>query len=42
MRGAGTIHQPIAILALRTDNSHADVIIADGVQQPHKATDVLE
>ncbi|ESX60315.1 hypothetical protein X760_14270 [Mesorhizobium sp. LSHC422A00] len=30
------------ILALRTDNSHADVIIADGVQQPHKATDVLE
>ncbi|ESZ40088.1 hypothetical protein X732_12750 [Mesorhizobium sp. L2C066B000] len=30
------------ILALRTDNSHADVIIADGVQHPHKATDVLE
>jgi len=30
------------ILALRTDNSYADVVIADGVQHPHKATDVLE
>ena len=30
------------ILALRTDNSHADVVLADGVSHPHKATDVLE
>ncbi|MGX5845853.1 DUF1330 domain-containing protein [Mesorhizobium sp. PL10] len=29
------------ILALRTDNSDADVVIADGVRLPHKATDVL-
>jgi len=29
------------ILALRTDNSQADVVIADGVRHPHKATDVL-
>ena len=31
-----------AILALRTDNSHADVVLAEGVRHPHKATDVLE
>lgn len=31
-----------AILALRTDNSQADVVFADGVEHPHKATDVLE
>jgi uncharacterized protein (DUF1330 family) len=31
-----------AILALRTDNSEADVVFADGVEHPHKATDVLE
>jgi Uncharacterized conserved protein len=30
------------ILALRTDNSHADVVLAEGVRHPHKATDVLE
>jgi uncharacterized protein (DUF1330 family) len=30
-----------AILALRTDNSHSDVVFADGVEHPHKATDVL-
>ena len=30
------------ILALRTDNSYADVVLADGVRHPHKATDVLE
>lgn len=29
------------ILALRTDNSQADVVIAVGVRHPHKATDVL-
>ncbi len=29
------------ILALRTDNSYADVVIADGVRHSHKATDVL-
>ncbi|ANT48553.1 DUF1330 domain-containing protein [Mesorhizobium amorphae] len=31
-----------AILALRTENSQADVIFVDGVEHPHKATDVLE
>ncbi|RJT35200.1 DUF1330 domain-containing protein [Mesorhizobium waimense] len=31
-----------AILALRTENSQADVIFVDGVERPHKATDVLE
>ena len=30
-----------AILALRTDNSQSDVVFADGVEHPHKATDVL-
>jgi uncharacterized protein (DUF1330 family) len=30
-----------AILALRTDNSQSDVIFVDGVEHPHKATDVL-
>jgi uncharacterized protein (DUF1330 family) len=29
------------ILAVRTDNSQADVVITDGVSHPHKATDVL-
>jgi uncharacterized protein (DUF1330 family) len=29
------------ILALRTGNSQSDVIFVDGVQHPHKATDVL-
>jgi uncharacterized protein (DUF1330 family) len=29
------------ILALRTDNSHADVVIVEGVSHPHKAIDVL-
>ncbi len=29
------------ILALRTDNSYADVVLADGVGPAHKATDVL-
>jgi uncharacterized protein (DUF1330 family) len=31
-----------AILTLRTDNSQADVVFADGVEHPHKATDILE
>jgi len=31
-----------AILALRTDNSQSDVVFADGVEHPHRATDVLE
>jgi uncharacterized protein (DUF1330 family) len=31
-----------AILTLRTDNSQSDVVFADGVEHPHKATDVLE
>ncbi|MBZ9857753.1 DUF1330 domain-containing protein [Mesorhizobium sp. CA13] len=31
-----------AILPLRTDNSTADVVFVDGVEYPHKATDVLE
>ncbi|AZO45585.1 DUF1330 domain-containing protein [Mesorhizobium sp. M7D.F.Ca.US.005.01.1.1] len=31
-----------AILALRTGNSVSDVVFADGVEHPHKATDVLE
>ncbi|MFK0692405.1 DUF1330 domain-containing protein [Mesorhizobium sp. IMUNJ 23033] len=31
-----------AILALRTENSQSDVIFVDGVEHPHKATDVLE
>jgi uncharacterized protein (DUF1330 family) len=30
------------ILRLRTDNSHADVVLVDGVRHPHKAMDVLE
>lgn len=30
------------ILALRTDNSCSDVVLAEGVRHPHKATDVLE
>ena len=30
-----------AILPLRTDNSHSDVIMGHGVEHPHKATDVL-
>ncbi|TIQ33890.1 MAG: DUF1330 domain-containing protein [Mesorhizobium sp.] len=29
------------ILALRTGNSVSDVIFVDGVEHPHKATDVL-
>ena len=29
------------IVALRTDNSRSDVIIADGVSSDHRATDVL-
>jgi uncharacterized protein (DUF1330 family) len=29
------------IVALRTDNSHSDVIVADGVGRGHRATDVL-
>jgi len=29
------------ILALRTDNSHSDVIVIDGVGRGHVATDVL-
>ncbi|MBZ9708073.1 DUF1330 domain-containing protein [Mesorhizobium sp. ESP7-2] len=31
-----------AILALRTANSRSDVVFADGVEHPHKATDVLK
>jgi len=30
-----------AILSLRTDNSDSAVIMVDGVEHPHKATDVL-
>jgi uncharacterized protein (DUF1330 family) len=30
------------ILALRTDNSRSDVILADGVGSGHRATDVLD
>ncbi|OBQ57928.1 DUF1330 domain-containing protein [Mesorhizobium erdmanii] len=30
-----------AILSLRTDNSDSVVIMVDGVEHPHKATDVL-
>ena len=30
-----------AIVALRTDNSDSDVIMIDGVDRDHKATDVL-
>ncbi|QKC86068.1 DUF1330 domain-containing protein [Mesorhizobium sp. NZP2077] len=30
-----------AILALRTENSLSDVVFVDGVEHPHKATDVL-
>ena len=30
-----------AILTLRTDNSHSDVILIDGVDRGHLATDVL-
>jgi len=29
------------IVALRTDNSHSDVIIAEGVGSDHRATDVI-
>lgn len=29
------------ILKLRTDNSRSDVVFVDGVEHPHKATDVL-
>jgi len=28
-------------LASRTENSQSDVVFADGVEHPHKATDVL-
>lgn len=31
-----------AILTLRTDNSQSDVVFAEGVEHPHKATDVLK
>ncbi|WP_027061721.1 DUF1330 domain-containing protein [Mesorhizobium loti] len=31
-----------AILTLRTENSQSDVVLAEGVEHPHKATDVLE
>ncbi|MGX7875163.1 DUF1330 domain-containing protein [Mesorhizobium sp. ORM6] len=31
-----------AILALRTENSQSDVAFVDGVEHPHKATDVLK
>ncbi len=31
-----------AILALRTGNSQSDVVFVDGVEHPHKATDVLD
>ncbi|CAN7645806.1 DUF1330 domain-containing protein [Mesorhizobium sp. LjNodule214] len=31
-----------AILALRTENSQSDVVFVDGVEHPHRATDVLE
>jgi uncharacterized protein (DUF1330 family) len=31
-----------AILSLRTDNSDSNVIMVDGVEHPHKATDVLQ
>jgi uncharacterized protein (DUF1330 family) len=30
-----------AILALRTDNSQSDVVMVDGVDSTHRATDVL-
>ncbi|MGX5826370.1 DUF1330 domain-containing protein [Mesorhizobium sp. 43Arga] len=30
-----------AILALRTENSQSDVVFADDVEHPHKATDAL-
>lgn len=30
-----------AILSPRTENSQSDVIFVDGVEHPHKATDVL-
>ncbi len=29
------------IVALRTDNSHSDVIVVDGAGRDHRATDVL-
>jgi uncharacterized protein (DUF1330 family) len=29
------------ILALRTDNSRSDVVLADGVDHGHRATDIL-
>jgi uncharacterized protein (DUF1330 family) len=29
------------IVALRTDNSHSDVIVVEGVGRDHRATDVL-
>lgn len=31
-----------AILSLRTENSESNVIMVDGVEHPHKATDVLQ
>jgi uncharacterized protein (DUF1330 family) len=36
-------HSPAyrAILWLRTENSNSDVVVVDGVEHPHKATDVL-
>jgi uncharacterized protein (DUF1330 family) len=30
------------IVALRTDNSHSDVIVANGVDSGHRATDILD
>ena len=30
-----------AILALRTDNSRGDVVLVDGVDESHRATDLL-
>ncbi|TPL10068.1 DUF1330 domain-containing protein [Mesorhizobium sp. B2-4-14] len=30
-----------AILSLRTNNSQSDVVFANGVEHPHRATDVL-
>jgi uncharacterized protein (DUF1330 family) len=29
------------ILALRTDNSHSDIVLVEGVETSHRATDVL-
>jgi uncharacterized protein (DUF1330 family) len=30
-----------SIVHLRTDNSHADVVLVDGVDEGHRATDIL-